>query len=430
MPATIPEKILQNHAVGDDAHRRVAPGDFIQAVVDFIMVHEQLGGRIHVEWDKLGRDRIAAPDKVGLVLDHWVPAPDIRAATMHQTCRVFAKKYKFKYNFGITEGICHQVIPERGLARPGMLVVGSDSHTTTYGALNCFSTGIGATDTCIVFATGQLWFRVPRTIRFNITGQLPPGTCGKDVALSMLRKSGEEGWNYAALEIGGPGMSNVSLDGRFTVSNMAVEGGAKAAIFEGDAIAEQWVKAHSKESYTFIKPDAGCEYSATEDVDLGQITPLVAKPFSPANVVPVAELPDTPITVAFLGSCTNGRLEDLRIAARIIKGQQVHPDVQFIVIPASRKVYEEALQEGLIETFLHAGAVVGHPTCGPCIGGSMGVLGPKDICVSSSNRNFKGRMGHPDSQSYLASPFVVAASALAGKIVMPTKSFHVQEVGQ
>ncbi len=430
MPATLPEKILQNHVVGAEAHRSIVPGEFIQATVDFIMVHEQLGGRIHVEWEKLGRDRIATPDKVALVLDHWVPAPDIRAASMHQACRAFAKKYQFKYNFGITEGICHQVIPERGLARPGMLVVGSDSHTTTYGALNCFATGIGATDACIVFATGQLWFRVPRTIRVNFKGQLPPGTCGKDVILSMLRKSGEDGWNYAALEIGGPDLGNVSLDGRFTVANMALEGGAKAAIFEGDAVVEKWVKAHTKEPYKIIKPDLGCEYAATENVDLAQIIPVVAKPFSPANVVPVAELPDTPITVAFLGSCTNGRLEDLRVAARIVKGQQVHPDVQLIVIPASRKVYEEALKEGLIEIFIRAGAVVGHPTCGPCIGGSMGVLGPDDICVSTSNRNFKGRMGHPASQSYLASPFVVAASALAGKISMPTIPFHVSEVGE
>jgi 3-isopropylmalate/(R)-2-methylmalate dehydratase large subunit len=430
LPSTIPEKILQKHTVGANSHRKLVPGEFVQAVVDFIMVHEQLGGRIHVEWEKFGRDHLAAPDKVALILDHWVPAPDIRAATMHQACRMFAKKYQFKYNFGITEGICHQVIPERGLARPGMLVVGSDSHTTTYGALNCFSTGIGATDACIVFATGQLWFRVPRTLRVNLTGELPPGTCGKDLILSMLRKSGEEGWNYAALEIGGPGLGNLSLDGRFTVANMAVEGGAKAAIFEGDNIAKQWVQAHTKESYATVKPDPGCEYSTTEDIDLGQIVPEVAKPFSPANVVPVADLPDTPISVAFLGSCTNGRLEDLRIAARLVKGQQVHSDVQLIVIPASRKVYEEALREGLIEIFIRAGAVVGHPTCGPCIGGSLGVLGPNDVCVSTSNRNFKGRMGHPDSRSYLASPFVVAASALAGKITTPTQPFHTREVNE
>ena len=392
------------------------------------MVHEQLGGRIYAEWEKLGRDKIATPDNVGLILDHWVPAPDIRAATMHQTCRAFAKKYGFKYNFGITEGICHQVIPERGLARPGMLIVGSDSHTTTYGALNCFSTGVGATDACIVLATGQLWFRVPRTIRVNLIGKLPPCTCGKDVILTMLRKSGEEGWNYAALELGGPGLKNLTIDSRFTIANMALEGGAKTAIFEGDAVMEEWIHSHTRESYNIVKPDVGCTYSATEVVDLGQITPMIAKPYSPANVVPVAELPDTPITVAFLGSCTNGRLEDLRLAARIVEGQQVHPDVQFIVIPASRRIYEQALKEGLIEIFLRAGAVVGYSTCGPCIGGSLGVLGPADVCVSTSNRNFKGRMGHPHSKSYLASPFVVAASALSGKISLPSRPIHVQEV--
>jgi len=416
------------HAMGNATNRAIVPGDFVQARVDFMMVHEQLGGRIHVEYDKLGLDHIHDPDKVALVLDHWVPAPDVRAATMHQACRLFAQKYKFEHDLGMTEGICHQVIPERGFARPGMLVVGADSHTTTYGALNCFATGIGATDACIVFATGELWFRTPPTIRFDLEGDLPPGTCGKDIILGLLGQWGEDGWNYASLEFGGSGLANLSVDGRLTIANMAVEGGAKAAIFEADQTAKEWVRNHTDESFQSVMPDLECEYADRVPVDLTQIAPMVARPFSPANVIPVAELPDTPITEAFLGSCTNGRIEDLRIGARIIQGQLVHPDVQFIVIPASRQVYLQALHEGLIETFIRAGAVVGHSTCGPCIGGSMGVLGPDDVCVSSSNRNFKGRMGHPDSQSYLASPFVVAASAIAGKITTPEELFHVREV--
>ncbi|MCF2139895.1 MAG: 3-isopropylmalate dehydratase large subunit [Candidatus Lokiarchaeota archaeon] len=458
---SISDKILAKHISSTYTNKKnnietskieksVTPGEFIQVSVDYIMVHEQLGGRIAPEFQKLGLNHIWDPEQVVFILDHWVPPPDVRAAKMHQRANTFAEKYHIKWNFGQNQGICHQVLPEKGFAQPGRLIVGSDSHTTTYGAFNCFSTGIGATDVVNLFATGELWFVVPETIRVNFHGNLHSNVLGKDIVLQMLRDFKTDGAIYDGFEFGGEGISQISIDSRMTISNMVVEMGAKNGIFEGDKLLADWLRAHpppteapstlqtilqksarpnsSKTSYSapispntprFISPEKGYNYKKTLEYDLSEIEPMIARPYSPDNVIPVAEMEPIEIDEAFLGSCTNGRLEDLRIAARIVKNHTVPTDVKFIVIPASRDIYLKAMHEGLLEIFVQAGAMVEYPTCGPCIGGHMGVLGPDEICISSSNRNFKGRMGDPSSQTYLASSATVAASAITGHITSP-----------
>lgn len=419
---SISDKILAAHAV--PPKDEVTPGDFIQTNIDYVMVHEQLGGRIAPEYAKLNMDKIWDPERVVFILDHWVPPPDVKAAQMHQRANNFAQKYNFKWNLGQRQGICHQVLPEFGFAQPGKLIVGSDSHTTTYGAFNCFSTGIGATDVVTLFATGELWFKVPETIRVNFEGTLKPQITGKDIVLQMLRDFKTDGAIYQGFEFGGGGLGEISIDSRMTISNMVVEMGAKCGIFEGDKILKTWLSQHPEPNSTnavpkFISPDPDYSYKKSINYDLSTCEPMIARPYSPDNVIPVSEMEPVEIDEAFLGSCTNGRLEDLRIAARIVKGHRVPDHVKFIVIPASRTIYLQALREGLIEIFIQAGAVVEYPTCGPCIGGHLGVLGPNEICISSSNRNFRGRMGHPTSQTYLASAATVAASALTGKITAP-----------
>ncbi len=403
-------------------------GEFVECDIDLVMVHEQLGGRISPEFRKLGLKNLWDPSKVFYILDHWVPPPDIKAAKMHQIANKFAKDYNIKWNMGQNQGICHQVLPEKGFSRPGMLIVGSDSHTTTYGAFNCIGTGIGATDVSIIFSLGKLWFKIPEVQRIEFEGKLGSKVMGKDVVLQLLKDFRTDGAIYEAFEFGGSGLRNLSIAARMTIANMSVEMGAKCGVFEADKILENWLKVHpSPESQIntkfnkLISPTKDAKYKKISNYNLNEIPPLVAKPFSPDNVVPVEELGTIEIDEAFLGSCTNGRMEDLRIAAKIIKGKKVPANVKFIIIPASREIYLQALNEGLIEIFIQAGGVVEYPSCGPCIGGHLGVLGPEEICISSSNRNFMGRMGDPTSKSYLASPAVVAASALKGYITIPVK---------
>jgi homoaconitate hydratase family protein len=383
------------------------------------MVHEQLGGRIHKEYEKLGLEKVWDPNKIFFILDHWVPAPTISAAQMHQDCRNFAKKFGFIHNMGIDKGICHQVLPEMGFARPGMLIVGSDSHTTTYGAFNCLSTGIGATDVSVVFATGNLWFKVPETFRVNLLGQLKRGVMSKDFILTFIGDISTKGAIYKSLEFHGEGAELLSIDSRMTISNMVVEAGAKFGIFLPDIKLDQWLKPRIKAQFKPIYPDIDAEYEKEFEYNLVDIEPVVAKPSKPDNIAYVNELGDIEIDQAFLGSCTNGRMEDLRIAAQILKGRKISPNTRLIVTPASKEIYMNALSEGLINVFLDAGAIFTHSTCGACIGGHLGVLGPNEICVSSTNRNFVGRMGASDSEIYLASPATVAASALKGKITDP-----------
>ena len=408
--------------------KSLEPGEFVECDIDLVMVHEQLGGRISPEFRKLGLDGIWDPSKVFYILDHWVPPPDVKAAKMHQIANKFAKDFDIKWNMGQNQGICHQVLPEKGFSHPGMLIVGSDSHTTTYGAFNCIGTGIGATDVSIVFSLGKLWFKIPEVQRIEFKGKLSSKTMGKDVVLQMLKDFRTDGAIYEAFEFGGPGLENLSIAARMTIANMSVEMGAKCGVFEADKILDNWVKTHpspekriNTEFNQIISSTKDAQYKKKSTYQINEIPPLVAKPYSPDNVVPVEELGTIEIDEAFLGSCTNGRMEDLRVAAKIVKGNKIPSKVKFIIIPASREIYLQALHEGLIEIFIQAGGVVEYPSCGPCIGGHLGVLGPEEVCITSSNRNFKGRMGDPTSKSYLASPAVVATSALKGYITIPEK---------
>ncbi len=418
MNQTIAQKILQTHCTSE----KVYTGEFVDAKIDLIMVHEQLGGRINKEYEKLELDKVWDPNKIFFILDHWVPAPTISAAQMHQDCREFAERFGFIHNMGINKGICHQVLPEMGFARPGMLIVGSDSHTTTYGAFNCLSTGIGAADVSVVFATGNLWFKVPESYKIELTGKFKKGVMSKDFILTYIGDITTKGAIYKSLEFYGVGAEMLSIDSRMTISNMVVEAGAKFGTFMHDKKLELWLKNRTIEQYTPIIPDHDAVYEKIFEYDLTDITPVVAKPSNPDNVAKIEEVEDIEIDQAFLGSCTNGRMEDLRIAAQILKGKTISNRTRLIITPASQEIYMNALSEGLIEIFLQSGAVVTHSTCGACIGGHLGVLGPDEICLSSTNRNFIGRMGAPTSQIYLASPATVAASALKGKITDPREA--------
>lgn len=417
MNYTIAEKILLHHS----DLKEISPGEFIECDIDFIMVHEQLGGRIHKEYEKLGLDYVWDPSKIFFILDHWVPAPTISAAQMHQDARKFAEKYKFVHNYGynLNKGICHQVLPEMGFAKPGMLILGSDSHSTLYGSLNCLSTGIGATDVSVVFSTGRLWFKVPESFKINLTGELNPGVMSKDFILKLLGDISTRGAIYKSLEFLGEGANSFSIDARMTVSNMSVEAGAKFAVFSADNKLENWLKLRTVDPYNFIEPDINAKYEKTLEYDLCDIVPMVAKPHSPSNVEPVKNVEGIKIDQAFLGSCTNARMEDLRIAAKILNNQKIHPKVRLIITPASTEIYSHAVKEGIIEIFINAGGVVTNSTCGACIGGHLGVLGEGEVCISTSNRNFKGRMGSPTSEIYLASPSTVISSAIKGEITDP-----------
>lgn len=423
------QKILASHT---NSKKIPEIGEIIECNIDLVMVHEQLAGRINKEYQKLRIDYVADPQKIVYILDHWVPAPDIRAARMHQEANAFAEKYGFlKENcLGENKGICHTVLPEQGFIYPGMIAVGSDSHTTTYGAFNCFSTGIGATDVCIAFATSKLWFKVPESIKIMIKGKLNTGVFAKDLALAMLRDFSVDGAIYKSIEFCGADLKNLDISSRITLSNMSVEMGAKNAIFEFDNVLENWYESNNhfkqrhKKLTDIIKPtlpDKDAIYESTKTYQLDELEPMVACPHSPDNVKPIEEVNDVKIDQGFIGSCTNGSIEDLQIAARILKGKKVHPQTRCIIIPASSEIYLQAIQEGLIEIFIQAGCVVGPPTCGPCIGGHLGVLGDDEVAISSSNRNFQGRMGAQSSKVYLASPASVATSVIEGKIATPKK---------
>jgi len=400
-------------------------GEIVEVDVDLIMVHEQLGGRIAPEYEKLGIDYVMHPDRVVFILDHWVPSPTIQAANMHQRAKNFAKKYKFQNLLGENKGICHTVLPEQGFVAPGMVAVGSDSHTTTYGAFNCFSTGVGATDICSVFATGKLWFKVPEPVHFIIKDvPFSKGVYAKDLALDFLKKYGEDELLYCALEFSGTGLRNLSIASRITLANMSVEMGAKNAIFECDHLTKQWLlnnpnfRSKYGNQIRATVPDV-CEEQEKTSIDLSTIQPMIAQPHSPGNVTEVQDCAGMEIDQGFIGSCTNGSLEDLRIAAKILKGKTIHHNCRCVVIPASTEIYLQAMREGLMEIFMQAGCIVGPSTCGPCFGGHMGLLGDNEICISTSNRNFQGRMGSYLSQVYLASPATVAASVIRGRITSP-----------
>ncbi|MFX1474302.1 MAG: 3-isopropylmalate dehydratase large subunit [Promethearchaeota archaeon] len=417
MGQTLAEKILAEHA----AVSQVEPGELIEATVDVAMSHEMLGTRVIPHVEAAGIERLWDPNRVVVLLDHWTPAPTVEAATVHQQVRRFVKRFGVKHFYEVGTGICHQILADYGHLRPGELLVGTDSHTTTGGAFGLFATGIGATDMAVVLATGRLWFRVPESIRIILSGKLPNQVMGKDVILHILGELGADGASYKVLEFQGDGVERLSLDSRMTITNMGVEADAKAAIMHVDQKAEAYIRARTRIPFNIVKPDPDASYVQTLRYDISKLVPQVATPSLPTQVVPVSEVEGTPIDQAFLGSCTNGRLEDIRMAAKIIEGKQVAKYVRFLVIPASRIIYQEALREGLLSTLLTAGAVIGSPTCGPCFGGHCGLLADGEVCISTSNRNFLGRMGSSGSEIYLASPTTVAASAITGKITDPRK---------
>jgi 3-isopropylmalate/(R)-2-methylmalate dehydratase large subunit len=427
--ATIAEKILAAHA----GRGTISPGDFANVSVDVVMANDITGPISIREFRKLGVSRVFDPEKVVMVPDHFIPNKDIASAVQAKALRDFSREQGLVYFETGRAGIEHVLLPEQGLVGPGQVVIGADSHTCTYGALGAFSTGMGSTDIAAAMATGDIWMKVPPTIKFVFHGQLGPWVGGKDLILHIIGDIGIDGALYAAMEFHGDAIASLNMDGRFTMANMAIEAGAKAGIFPVDAVTEAYVAAHPPRSgarpilnYT---TDSDADYSRVIEYDAGDIEPSVAFPHLPSNVKPVSQAGSVPIDQVVIGSCTNGRLGDLRIAAEIIRGQTIHPDVRCIVIPGSQRVYGDALDEGLLRVFLDAGAVVSTPTCGPCLGGYMGVLAPGERCLSTTNRNFVGRMGSPQSEVYLAGPAVAAASAIAGCIAGPTgRPSNTQEV--
>lgn len=416
MPMTITEKILAAHA-GKDS---VSPGELLQANVDLALANDITAPLAIRVFEKLGAKRVFDPEKVALVADHFVPNKDIASAEQTKIMTEFARRQRIKHYFEPGEsGIEHVILPEKGLVVPGDLVIGADSHTCTYGALGAFSTGVGSTDLGVIMATGQIWLKVPATIKLEYEGELRPWVGGKDLILYSLGLLGVEGAVYKSLEFSGEAVGQLSMDQRLTMANMAVEGGAKNGIFAPDDVTRAYVEERSEKEGIYWQSDREAQYERVFKIRVDQIEPQVALPHSPDKVQPISDVEPVRLDQVFIGSCTNGRIEDLRVAAGILKGRSVARGTRFIVIPGSALIYKQAIQEGIMETLVDAGAVVGPPCCGPCLGGHLGVLAQGEIALSTTNRNFVGRMGHPESEVYLAGPAVGAASAVLGRIGSP-----------
>jgi 3-isopropylmalate/(R)-2-methylmalate dehydratase large subunit len=416
MPQTIAEKILAAHS----GRKAVEAGELLNVKVDVAMANDITAPPAIAEFRKLGVKQVWDPDRVVLVSDHFCPNKDIPAATNAKATKEFAVEQGIKYHYdGGRMGIEHALLPEQGLVGPGEVVIGADSHTCTYGALQCFSCGVGHTDMAVAWATGEVWMKVPHSIKVQVHGRKDRWVTGKDVILHIIGRIGVEGANYMAMEFSGDGIAELTMDDRFTIGNMVTEAQAKVGLFPFDNRTREYVTGRAIRPFTVYEPDPDARYKETVDVDLNKLEPVVAMPFLPSNVKPVREAGDVSIDQAFIGACTNGRLSDLRIAASILKGKKVHPDVRCIVIPATPQIYRDALSEGIIQALIEADCAIGPPTCGPCMGGHMGVLAAGERCVSTSNRNFRGRMGHVESELYLASPAVAAASAVLGRIAHP-----------
>jgi 3-isopropylmalate/(R)-2-methylmalate dehydratase large subunit len=410
------EKILANAS----GKQQVSPGEIIEANIDAAMIHDLTGPLAIKSFREIGAKKVWDNNKVVIILDHLVPASSIISANLHRIVRNFAEEQNIRNFYDVGRGgVCHQVMPEKGHVRPGEVIVGADSHTCTYGAFGAFATGIGSTEMAAVFATGKLWFRVPEVIKVNVTGKLQRMVTPKDVTLNIVGRIGADGAIYKGLEFCGSTIREMSVDGRMVLCNMAVEMGAKAGIIEPDQKTLDYVKARTDKQFKPVKSDPDATYERVVDVNVSALEPQVAVPHSVDNVKPVSDVEDVAVDQAFIGSCTNGRLEDLRSAAQILKGKKIARGVRLVVIPASQEIYLNALNEGLIRTFMDAGATIGNPNCGPCLGGHMGILAEGEACISSSNRNFVGRMGSTKSFVYLASPATVAASAITGKITDP-----------
>lgn len=415
MGMNMTEKILAKHAGLDS----VTAGQLIFCQLDMVLANDVTAPPAIKEFEKIGRP-VFDSTKIALVPDHFTPNKDIKAAGLAKTVREFAKKHQIKNYFEIGRvGIEHVILPEKGIVGPGMLTIGADSHTCTYGAVNGFSTGVGSTDLGVAMATGQAWFKVPKAIKVVLTGKKPKYICGKDVILTLIGMIGVDGALYKAIEFAGEGVAELTMTDRLTISNMAIEAGGKNGIFPFDEITKEYVEGRVQQPYEAVAPDDDASYEKVIEIDLSKLTPVVAFPHLPGNTHPVSEIDKIKIDQVVIGSCTNGRLEDLRQAAEVLKGHSVHPDVRCIVIPGSQQVYLDAVHEGLVDIFINAGAAVSTPTCGPCLGAHMGIMAAGEKAVSTTNRNFRGRMGHVDSEVYLAGPYVAAASAVLGYIAVP-----------
>ena len=416
MGMTMTQKILAAHA----GLSTVSAGQLIEADLDLVLGNDITSPVAIHEIEKMNVDGVFHKDKIALVMDHFAPNKDIKSAQHCKCVREFACKNEISNYFDVGEmGIEHALLPEKGLTVAGDVIIGADSHTCTYGALGAFSTGVGSTDMAAGMATGKAWFKVPSAIKFNITGKPAKWISGKDVILHIIGMIGVDGALYKSMEFVGDGIQYLTMDDRFTIANMAIEAGGKNGIFQVDDLTREYMKEHSKRPFVEYEADADAEYDEEYTIDLSTLKPTVAFPHLPENTKTIDEVGEVNIDQVVIGSCTNGRMDDLRIAAKILEGKKVAKGLRVIVIPATQQIYLDAMEEGLIRTFIEAGAIVSTPTCGPCLGGYMGVLAEGERCVSTTNRNFVGRMGHVESEVYLASPAVAAASAITGRISGP-----------
>jgi len=412
------QKILAAHAGLDE----VKAGQLIMADLDFVLGNDITSPVAINEFNKAGFTEVFDKEKVTMVMDHFAPNKDIKAATQCKQCRDFCGEQSITHFYDVGRmGIEHALLPEQGLVGPGDCIIGADSHTCTYGALGAFSTGVGSTDMCAGMAKGKAWFKVPSAIKFNIVGKLPKYSAAKDVILHIIGMIGVDGALYRSMEFMGEGLKNLTMEDRLCMANMAIEAGAKNGIFAVDEVTLAYVKDRFKREVRIFEADADAEYDEEYTIDLSQIKPTVAFPHLPENAKTFDEIGDVKIDQSVIGSCTNGRIEDLRAAAEVLKGKKIADSVRCIVIPATQAIYMQAMEEGLLKIFIEAGCAVSTPTCGPCLGGYMGILAKGERSVATTNRNFVGRMGHPESEVYLASPYVAAASAITGKLSQPSE---------
>ena len=415
-PMTMAEKILAAHAGLDE----VKPGQLIECDLDLVLSNDVTAPIAIREFRKIGCEKVFDPAKIALVPDHYVPNKDIKSAEQAKVVREFAREQGITHYYEVgCMGVEHALLPEQGVVGAGDLIIGSDSHTCTYGALGAFSTGVGSTDAAVGYATGRAWFKVPETLKFNIEGTLNPGVTGKDIILYIIGMIGVDGALYKAMEFTGSAIRSLSMEGRMTISNMAIEAGGKAGLIEVDDVTRAYMDGRTERPYTEYHSDPDAEYERVYEIDAADIPVTVSFPHLPSNARPVADSRDVTIDQAVIGSCTNGRIEDMRQAAAVLRGHKVNPNVRCIVIPATQQVYRQCIEEGLTEIFLDANCAVSTPTCGPCLGGYMGILAAGERSVATTNRNFVGRMGDPTSEVYLTNPAVAAASAIAGHIALP-----------
>jgi len=416
MPMTITEKILAKHA----GLKEVEPGQLTNAKVDIALGNDITAPIAIEQFRRAGAKRVFDRERVVLLPDHFAPNKDIKSADQCKLLREFAMEQDLAYYYEVGQmGIEHALLPEQGIVVPGDLVIGADSHTCTYGALGAFSTGVGSTDLAAAMVTGELWFKVPETIKLIYRGKLRPWVGGKDLILYTIGQIGVDGALYMAMEFTGDTIDSLPMDGRFTMANMAIEAGAKNGIFHPDRITEQYVKGRARREYHFYKSDPGARYKEVREFDVSTVEPQVAFPHLPSNTRGISEVGTVTIDQAVIGSCTNGRIDDLREAADVLKGHKISPNVRLIIIPATPSIYRQAMKEGLFDIFLDAGSVISPPTCGPCFGGHMGILAKGERAIATTNRNFVGRMGHPESEVYLSNPAIAAASAVLGRLGSP-----------